>query len=196
MISVSTDTSNHTTDVTFDDTKTDTEEMKSRLEAGGYPAESYHYVHTELTPEAAETMISDHPDMTVIDVREEKAFCSGYIVSAVNYPRTSGIFDEKYAELSPDADILIVSETGDGLSHSAAQFLDAQGFTSVYDMGETDLWKADTVTCCPGGLKEAVLILQIAVSLFPENTDNIGDADGDDRIGLYEAICILKKISG
>jgi len=141
-------------------------------------------------------MIAAHPDMTVVDVREEKAFCSGHILSAVNYPWSSGIFNEKYTELSADAHILIVSETGDGLSHAAAQFLDTQGFTSVYDMGETDLWKGSSAICCPGGLKEVILILQMAVSVYSENTDSLGDADADNRIGLYEAICILKKISG
>ncbi|OQW99789.1 MAG: hypothetical protein BWK80_62520 [Desulfobacteraceae bacterium IS3] len=122
--------------------------------------------HTELMPTQAKDMIDRNPDIILIDVRENSEFCSeGHIPGSVNYPWNSGVFQEKYSELPKDADILVICRTGNR-SHAAAGFLDAQGFTSVYDIGGITSGDWEILTCSnePPALT-ASLDAEVGVSL-------------------------------
>jgi rhodanese-related sulfurtransferase len=103
--------------------------------------------HTELTPQQAKDMIDSNPDIILVDVREDSEFCGeGHIPGSLNYPWNTGVFQEKYAELPEDADILVICRTGNR-SHAAATFLAEQGFTSVYDIGGITSWDWEILTC-------------------------------------------------
>jgi len=193
------DLSSHIAETIFDDTETDVEEMKSELNNGGYPVGSFSFVHTEITPQEAKDMIAAQPGMIILDVREEEEFCGeyGHISSSLNYPWISGTLEKSYAELSATGDILMVCKSG-SRSHSAADFLDANGFTSVYEIiGGMNAWEWATVACCHSlGLKSAISALQAMVSVHSDNTDIPRDVNGDGKTGLAEAVCIMQAISG
>ncbi|MDM8548861.1 rhodanese-like domain-containing protein [Desulfobacterales bacterium HSG2] len=176
MTEIVPDIDNQTTKVVFDDTKTSVEEMEAALREGGYPPTGFTYEddsgttdpvgtdpvgtdpattdtepeveHTDLTPTEAKDMIDTHPDLIIIDVREDYEFCGeyGHIPGSVNYPWNSGVLQEKYSELPKDADILIVCRSGNR-SNQAASFLDSKGFTSVYDIGGMNSWEWDVLNC-------------------------------------------------
>ncbi len=113
--------------------------------------------HTDVTPQAAKNMIDTNEQLIVVDVREEESeYCDedptpptppGHIPGALNYPWTSGIFQERYQELPLDGEILLVCRSGNR-SNQAAEFLDSKGYQYVYDMeGGMKAWEWDTVLC-------------------------------------------------
>jgi len=197
VASANVDSVNDIAETIFDDTKTNVEEMKSALANGGHPVESFTYVHTEITPQKAKDMIDAQPEVIILDVREEGEFCDKHIPSSLNYPWISGVLEERYGEISANADILLVCKS-EARSHSAADFLDANGFTSVYDItGGINDWKWVTVACCQDlGLESAISALQIMVNAHSDNTNIPGDVNGDGKTGLAEAVCIMRAISG
>lgn len=109
--------------------------------------------HTDVSPETAQSLIQNNDKLLVIDVREPDEFCSdtGHIPCAVNYPWNSGVLMAQYEEIPKDKDILLVCRSG-RRSNLAANFLDEQGFPSVYDIGGMNAWAWETLTCnqkCP-----------------------------------------------
>ncbi len=114
-------------------------------------------VHTDVTPQEAKNMIDTNEQLIVVDVREEESeYCDedptpptppGHIPGALNYPWTSGVFQERYQELPLDGEILLVCHSGNR-SNQAAEFLDSKGYKYVYDMvGGMKAWEWDTVLC-------------------------------------------------
>ncbi|MDM8517585.1 choice-of-anchor U domain-containing protein [Desulfobacterales bacterium HSG16] len=97
--------------------------------------------------EAIEMIAADN--IRIVDVREPAEFCgsSGHIPCAVNYPWNSGILQEQYENLPMNEDILVVC--GSGMrSPQAANFLNENGFTSIYDLtGGLNSWTGDTTGC-------------------------------------------------
>ena len=94
------------------------------------------WAHTDVSVSQALDMVNTNPQLIVVDVREEGSeYCGplGHIPAALNYPWSSGVLEDRYDELPIDGEILVVCHSG-GRSNSAANFLDAQGFTSIYDM--------------------------------------------------------------
>ena len=90
--------------------------------------------HTDITPTQARNMILAG-GVIVVDVREYSEFCGTvqHIPDALSLPWNSGIFRDRLAELPSSATLLLVCASG-SRSHAAATYLDAQGYTSVYDM--------------------------------------------------------------
>jgi rhodanese-related sulfurtransferase len=196
---VSINTNSHAVTVVFDDTRTTVAEMQEKLADGGYTPESSQYVHTNLTPEEAKNMADTHPELLILDVREAGDFCdaAGHILHAVSHPWDSGVLEDKYEVLPLDGDILVVDADGT-LSHLAANFLDEKGFTSVYDMeGGMEAWSGTSVACCHSfGLEGIIVALQLSVNLPAIASDIlVRDVDGDGKIGVAEAACILKAAS-
>lgn len=187
-------------DVLFEDTVTDVEAMRTALLAQGYSIESETELEiplTELTSAEAKNVTDRCPELIILDVREASQFCQhGHIPGALNSPWDSGVLQEKYDELATDADILLVSGTGD-TSKSAADFLVSQGFTSLYHMtGGMQTWQWDKVKCCVGlSLQHAIAALQAMVEAIPGDISPIYDVNEDSRIGLAEIICILKSLA-
>ena len=112
------------------------------------------WAHTDVSVEDAQVMVNTNPQLIVVDVREEGSeYCGsfGHIPGALNYPWSSGVLEDRYDELPIDGEILVVCHSG-GRSNTAANFLDSQGFTNIYDMmGGMSAWVNegyDTVGCC------------------------------------------------
>lgn len=109
--------------------------------------------HVDVTEQEANDIIETNPNLIIVDVREESAFCGegGHIDGAFNYPWDSGIFEQRYTELPADEDILLVC-TEAHLSRHAAEFLDSKGYTSVFNLlGGMNAWESETVGCDSGG---------------------------------------------
>ncbi|QTA87697.1 PKD domain-containing protein [Desulfonema magnum] len=103
---------------------------------------------TRLTPQEAKDMIDTNENLMLVDVREPDELCGeyGHIPDSLNYPWDSGVFQEKYQELPGDTGILVICRTG-RRSSLAAEFLDAKGFTDVYDIGGMGNWEWEIMTC-------------------------------------------------
>ncbi len=110
--------------------------------------------HTDLTPSEAKALIENNRKLIILDVREDSEFCGARerIPCSVNYPFSSGVLEGRLDELPVNADILVICQGG-GRSNRAANFLAANGCSSVYDMvGGTSAWQWDTTPCadqCP-----------------------------------------------
>jgi len=113
--------------------------------------------HTDVSPQDAKDMIDANADLIIVDVREEQGeYCDedplppvppGHIPGALNYPWASGVLEERYTELPPDGEILVVCRSGHR-SHPAAEFLDSEGYLYVYDMSDgMSAWEWETVGC-------------------------------------------------
>jgi rhodanese-related sulfurtransferase len=110
---------------------------------------SYALGHTDVTPEQAHDLIGSTDNLIVVDVREPYEYCDaiGHIPGALNYPLSSGVLYDRYEELPIDNPILVVCRSG-GRSNQAANFLDSQGFSMVYDMtGGMSSWIWETELC-------------------------------------------------
>lgn len=119
------------------------------------------HAHTDLTPAEVKAYIDTSSSGVIVDVREESEFCDStysppnHIPGAINMPWNSGYFQDHYTDLPTDEDIIIVCRSGNR-SNIAANFLDAQGFTRVFDMtGGMNEWLWETESCLtasvPGG---------------------------------------------
>jgi len=113
--------------------------------------------HTDVTPQEAKNLIVANNELLVVDVREEESeYCDenptppvppGHIPGALNYPWSSGVLQERYGELPPESEILIVCRSGNR-SNQAAEFLDSKGYLTIYDMIDgMGAWKWETVIC-------------------------------------------------
>ena len=105
--------------------------------------------HTDLSAAEAHDMILADSSLVVVDVREYAEFCGAneHIEGAVNLPWTSGVFQVRFDDLPFDAHILVVCAAG-GRSNAAANFLDGEGYTDVYDMlGGMGAWLWEREAC-------------------------------------------------
>ena len=116
------------------------------------------YAHTDITPAEVKAWLDTSAAVIVVDVREESEFCDstysppGHIPGAINMPWNSGYFQAHYSELPSEEDIIIVCRSGNR-SNSAANFLDAAGFESVFDMtGGMNQWTWDTELCASAAI--------------------------------------------
>jgi rhodanese-related sulfurtransferase len=114
---------------------------------------AFAYAHTDVTPAEVKAMIDAGGPLTVVDVREESEYCDstysppGHIPGAVNMPYNSGYLQDHYGELPIDEDIIVVCRSG-GRSNLAANFLDGESFTNVFDMlGGMNAWVYETELC-------------------------------------------------
>ena len=140
------------------------------------------YAHTDVNTTEALSMIESNDDLILVDVREFDEYCDpfvGHIPSALNYPSNSGVLERHYEELPVDANILVYCRTG-YRGNLAAEFLDSQGYTHVYDMlGGIQAWEWETISCIDTDGDGANDDLDNCPGTFnPSQTDS-----DDDRIG-------------
>ncbi|MFC2172665.1 rhodanese-like domain-containing protein [Acidobacteriota bacterium] len=105
--------------------------------------------HTDLTTTEVWDRIQLGGDLIILDVRDDDEFCSAieHIEDAVNMSWRDNIVQTRFNELPTDWDIIVVCAAG-GRSNSAANFLDGNGFTSVFDMvGGMGAWTYDVEPC-------------------------------------------------
>jgi len=105
--------------------------------------------HSEISGQQVKAMLTSSKDVVVLDVRERSEYCSrdGHIPGAINYPWTSGVLQKRYGELGVSDTIVIVCRSG-RRSHEAADYLQAKGFSNIYDVaGGMDAWEWKTTGC-------------------------------------------------
>jgi rhodanese-related sulfurtransferase len=97
-------------------------------------------------------------NVVVVDVREPSEYCDslaavpGHIVGAVNMPWNSGVLQANYGLLDPNDSTIVVCRSG-ARSNAAANFLDGESFTNVFDMlGGMTAWQHETELCAPAGI--------------------------------------------
>ncbi len=161
---------------------------------------SHVWAHTDVSPQEAKNMIDTNEDLIVVDVREEESeYCNedptppmppGHIPGALNYPWSSGVFDEKHQELPKDGEILLICHSGNR-SNQAAEFLDDKGYLHVYDMvGGMMAWEWETVGCNPDSICATEKIYgknSVEVKVLRYFRDNIlsTTSEGKNLIKLY-----------
>ncbi len=161
--------------------------------------------HTDVSAADARTLIADTAGLVIVDVRERSEYCPGHIPGASNYPWNSGVFQARWAELSPDAPILSVCGSG-GRSNQAAAFLDGKGYARVYDMlGGMSAWKWERTKCpvpftrgdvhddAKVDVADAVAILAFLFLAQPAKLacEESADADGTGEVDIGDAIHLL-----
>ncbi|MFC1763278.1 rhodanese-like domain-containing protein [Planctomycetota bacterium] len=116
----------------------------------------------KITPKDTKGFIDFNTPMLVIDVREPDEFCNarGHIQGARNYPWDSGVLQERFRELPPQAPIIVVSRSG-RRSLKATEFLRARGYTKTLSMGGgMKAWEWDTELCVDPNSPENVELSQ------------------------------------
>ncbi len=86
-----------------------------------------------IAPEEVVELIGSE-DVVILDVREEREYEKGHIPGAKLMPWNSGVLQEKWEELPKDKTIIVHCASG-FRSALAAQFLEANGFQDVRDLG-------------------------------------------------------------
>ncbi|MCP4350729.1 MAG: rhodanese-like domain-containing protein [Desulfobacterales bacterium] len=164
----------------YDDAEASVDQMETALNNNGYYIDNVSYLaaHTEVTPQEAKDMIEADGELIIVDVREPDEFCGtgDHIPGAVNYPWNSSVLSQKYSNLSVDSKILVVCGSGKR-SHSAAEFLDSNNYTAVYDMtGGMSTWNWETEHC-------------------PTECTKPWDADEDKKVSMPDIIFSLQYLS-
>ncbi len=129
VTSVSTDTTEHTVDVVYDDTLVTVPEMKTQLDS------QYYYVsHVNLSALQAYNLLQTSSSIFTVDVRERSEYCAGYIPGAVLSPWNSEVFKNEYSSVLPtQGDVLLVCRSGNR-SSLAADFLYDNYFSRTNDV--------------------------------------------------------------
>jgi rhodanese-related sulfurtransferase len=159
------------------------------------------HAHTEVNPATVKAMMDAGGALTIVDVREEYEYCDstysppGHIPGAINMPWYSGYLEDHYAELPLNEDLVVVCRSGNR-SHSAANFLDSQGFISVFDMvGGMNAWNYETELCPqasvtgPGGSGSAFFLEAAGSNPFPAEAEiryALPAADRDVQLAVYD----------
>jgi rhodanese-related sulfurtransferase len=116
------------------------------------------HTHTDLTTSEVKAILDAGGDVVVIDVREASEYCDslastpGHIADSINMPWNSGVLQANFGDLDPNDSTIVVCRSGNR-SNLAANFLDGEGFTNVFDMlGGMTSWQYETVLCAPAGV--------------------------------------------
>jgi rhodanese-related sulfurtransferase len=87
--------------------------------------------------------------MLILDVREPNEYCSetGHLPGARNYPWVSGVLQQRFRELPPQAPIIVVCRSG-RRSRQATTFLRERGYSRALNMaGGMNDWEWETEAC-------------------------------------------------
>jgi phage shock protein E len=108
-----------------------TEESAS---AGSTPATSAVVGYQGLTPAAADALLKDPPvGLVVLDVRTPEEFAAGHIAGAVELDLQGATFETDVAKLDPEVPYFVYCQSGNR-SGQAVDYLEQQGFTSIYEL--------------------------------------------------------------
>jgi len=144
--------------------------------------------HTDVTTEQAGELVESLPELIVVDVREPYEYCSaqGHIAGARNYPWSSGELEMRYEELPKNGPVIVICRLG-VRSNKAAEFLDAHGYTEVYDMlGGMTAWEGQAVPCVDSDGDGVNDDLDNCPAYYNPSQ---GDADGDGVGNACDADC-------
>ena len=162
--------------------------------------------HTDITPQAAENLISSNNKLIVVDVREEESeYCDedptppvppGHIPGALNYPWSSGVLEERYGELPIEGEILVVCRSG-SRSNQAAEFLDLKGYLNIYDMtGGMGAWEGETVICLDSDGDGVNDDLDNCIEVYNPNQDDKDKNGLGDTCDPNGTACLVINIYG
>ena len=109
----------------------------------GCAQEKIDTAYQQINAETAKTMMEDHPEIVVLDVREENDFEESHIPGAVLLPLGS-IAKDSAADVIPatDTTVLVYCRSGNR-SKKAAQALSDLGYTAIYEFGGINDWPYD-----------------------------------------------------
>jgi rhodanese-related sulfurtransferase len=142
--------------------------------------------HTDISVIDAAAIIAANPSLTIIDIRQRDEFCdaAGHISNAVNYVWNSDEFRDFIGQCDSDADVLIY-DGGNDRCHLGAAYLDACGFSNVYEMGGgMDQWNYDTEVCIDTDNDGVQNDLDNCPNVYnPFQFDGDGDGIGDECDG-------------
>ena len=161
--------------------------------------------HVEVTPAEVRSRLFAGGNVVLLDVREYGEFCDvrGHVENAVCLPWISGVLEARAADLPPlDWDVIVTCASG-GRSHTAATWLDDQGFTSVMDMqGGMTGWPYATEACATRPLlavahEGGATVLDWIPADGTQDYDVLrGDlvdlADDGARVNLGPALCLRR----
>jgi thioredoxin 1 len=88
---------------------------------------------TKISVDVFEAKLKQTPTAQVLDVRTPAEFANGYLQNALNIDFRNSEFKERIAKLDKSKPVFVYCLSG-GRSASAAQLLQEQGFTEVYDL--------------------------------------------------------------
>lgn len=105
--------------------------------------ETVNAAYKQIDHAQAKDMMDEHPDVIILDVREQSEYDSGHIPSAVLLP-VGEIDEDSAAQVIPDKDtvVLVYCRSGNR-SKKASQALADLGYTQVYEFGGIMDWPYD-----------------------------------------------------
>ena len=103
-------------------------------------------LYQSIDAETAKTMMDEHPEAVIRDVREEDEYASGHIPGAVLLP-VGTIDEETAAEVIPaeDSVVLVYCRSGNR-SKTASKALAELGYTEIYEFGGIRDWPYEVET--------------------------------------------------
>jgi rhodanese-related sulfurtransferase len=87
----------------------------------------------DVSVEEASNLISDKPDLVILDVRTQTEYDDGHIEGAILFPHTE--LADRLDELDKNDEILVYCRTGNR-SSTAIEILGEAGFSKVYHMND------------------------------------------------------------
>jgi rhodanese-related sulfurtransferase len=112
------------------------------------------YSYTNISPAGVYNKLVAGDSLLVLDVRETWEYTAGHMaepesqlpLTPVNMPWSSGVLSSEHHRLPNDIDILVYCRSG-GRSAAASAFLEANGFTRIYNMtGGFSSWAYESRT--------------------------------------------------
>ncbi|EPT83475.1 rhodanese-like domain-containing protein [Streptococcus agalactiae] len=94
----------------------------------------------KITVVALETLIAQHNNIHLIDVREEHEYRGGHIPGAINLPLSQ--LSHKFEQLDKNREYYLVCQRG-GRSIRACQFLELKGYKVINVDGGTEAWRGN-----------------------------------------------------
>ncbi|WP_434037620.1 rhodanese-like domain-containing protein [Formosa sp. 4Alg 33] len=101
---------------------------------------------TSLSVDEFSKIMSEQPELMVVDVRTPEEFDSGHLEGAINYNWKSEDFNKQILDLDKSKEVLIYCRSG-ARSAKAAEKMRSEGFTAVYELkGGLIDWKKENMS--------------------------------------------------
>ncbi len=95
-----------------------------------------------ISAQEAHQLISQSPQLVILDVRTPEEYDAGHIEEAQNIDFNGDAFDDQIKTLDPNSNYLVYCAVG-GRSAQSIEKMKAAGFQHVYDMqGGISAWEA------------------------------------------------------
>ncbi|MHA7942988.1 rhodanese-like domain-containing protein [Formosa sp. 3Alg 14/1] len=114
---------------------------------------------TSLSVDEFSKIMSEQPELMVVDVRTPEEFDSGHLEGAINYNWKSEDFNNQISDLDKSKEVLIYCRSG-ARSAKAAEKMRSEGFTTVYELkgGLIDWKKENMSVVVPEGVEQGMKV--------------------------------------